>query len=94
MVGCSGSFKSRIIYDVFRLGKKAKNSKFLLVIIPSYGPERMTVSILFRNKMIAGDKITRWEFVILRLRQDKVQVRARRLQNDVQLCDRGREKRK
>lgn len=38
-------------------GKKAKNSKFHLVIIPLYGPERMTVSIVFRKKMVARDNI-------------------------------------
>lgn len=52
---------SRVIYDVFRRGgKKAKNSKFHLVVIPPYGPGRMTASIVFRNKIIARDRIIRW----------------------------------
>lgn len=55
---CSESFTSRVIYDVFRR-RKAKNSKLYLVIIPLYGPERMTVSILFGNKMVARDNIAR-----------------------------------
>lgn len=54
----SESFTSRVIYDVFRRGE-AKNSKLYLVIIPLYGPERMTVSILFGNKMVARDYIAR-----------------------------------
>lgn len=60
MIECGRSLKNTVIYDVFRSGEKAKNSKFLLVIIPFYGPGRMTISILLRNKMIAGSNISRW----------------------------------
>lgn len=59
MIESSGNFKSRVVYDVLRSGGgKAKNSKFLLVIILFFGPGKMTVSILFGNKMIAGGCIT------------------------------------